>query len=217
MGMEDKLYPNEGLRRRTVPKARASWNEMFGPTKRFKLSNFKRAKSIRICLSVVVAVLLPYVVYYLYSMRPPKFEVRRPSLSDLSEHRKMRGDMSSDLRAKVIGLLEESCELNSFTLLFCHNVFVDDKSLSYPCFMRCSDRLFLSDLKKTETDSEDTIRCVERYANKTETFVRPKYVVLNAVRGLNLDSYIRVPNSTSEACIFQHAESILSGTWLVKT
>ena len=212
------MYPGEvpTMRKRRV-NSKTSWiNETFGPSKKFKMSDFKRAKKIRIVLSVAVALILPYVIYYVYSMRPPKFEVRRPVLADLFEHRKIRGEMSLDLREKVIPLLEESCDLNVYTMLFCHNVFVDDNSLAYPCLMRCVDKLFLYDLDITETDSEDTIRCTERYANKTDTFVRSKYVVLNARRDVNLQAYIRIPNSTSESCVLQHAHAILSGTWLIK-
>lgn len=210
--MEDKLYPGE-VRHRKVKSS--SWTaEMFGPSKTFRMSNFKRTKKIRICLSIAVAVILPYVIYYVYSMRPPKFEIRQPLLSDLSEHRQIRGEMSFELREKIIPLLEESCNLNSYTLLFCHNVYVDDNSLSYPCFVRCIDKLFLYGLTTTETDSDETIRCTERYANQTETFIRPKYVVLNAQRGLDLSPYIRIPNSTSESCVFQHAHAIISGKWL---
>jgi len=211
--MEDNLYPDENnLRQRRRKKSDIS--ELFGPSKLFRLSNFKYAKKIRILLSIAVAIILPYVIYYIYSMRPPKFEVRRPLLSDLSEHRSIRGDMSVELRDKIIPLLEESCSLNGFTLLFCHNVFVDDKSLSYPCFMRCIDKLFLYSIEITETDSDETIRCVERYANKTQTFTRPKYVVINGRRNSSLQAYIRIPNSTSESCVFQHAYAILSGNWL---
>lgn len=217
MSMEDNLYGESGMRHRR--KSENAWSkftgtETFGPSKLFKMSNFKNTKKIRICLSIAVAIILPYVIYCFYSMRPPKFEVRRPVLSDLSEHRQMRGDMSVELRDKVIPLLEESCGLNGYTILFCHNVYVDDNSLAYPCFMRCADALFLYSIVITETDSDETISCVERYANKTQTFTRPKYVVINGRRDSSLQAYIRIPNSTSESCVFQHANAILAGKWL---
>ena len=125
MSMEDNLYGDNVLRQRRSSSRRKenAWSkftgtETFGPSKLFKMSNFKNTKKIRICLSLAVAILLPYIIYYFYSMRPPKFEVRRPLLSDLSEHRQMRGDMSVELREKVVSLLEESCILNGFIYCF---------------------------------------------------------------------------------------------------
>ncbi len=222
MRKRNSVYKNWGID--------ISKNEMFGPAKAFtkkylKGMDYKR-RSWQICsVFLTISILL-----FVFSVSPKHLDIRLPEDKDLLETPMLRGQETSFdfednhfLKQRIIGFMEESCDQfrDSYDILFCHNVVVDDQAFSEPCFMLCKEKDFYANVKVSMTEDSKTVVCTESYATTKQQVQREQYVVLSGERYVKseeasgrMETFTKIPKSGIDICIFQHAVAILSGKWI---
>ena len=204
--------------RRCCKKVDFSQKEMF--TNMMTTKQWKQMKMKRVAINSTAFLILLVVLKVAYDFQPKHYKLVLPQESDLNINPKLRSVSSVveyyDVRNQIHSLLTTYCEQqkNSFDILFCHNIQVNTVPILSPCFMLCDSQEFFYDLEIIETDKKDQITCHESYSTMSKRVKRNKSVLVRGQRGMDLKKFSLMPNSTLQACLYQHADDVSRGKWL---
>ena len=196
---------------------RLNYLDMFG--KSFKKSDLKNIKFCGILTQVVAVLFCLLLVFIFFNFTPDHFKVVLPEESDLSKGPSLRASSniieSHTIRRRVVELLEEHCSLHSdYDILFCHNVHMNSKPIYSPCFMVCETKTFYYNLEVVRTDEVRKLNCFESYSTIEQKRVRDEIVLIRGQKGVELERFSMIPNTTLSSCLLQHANELSRGEWL---
>ena len=143
--------------------------------------------TLRLCSVFLTVCILVFV----FSVSPKHLDIRLPEDKDLLGTPMLRGQETAFdfeenrfFKERVVDFMEESCEQfkDSYDILFCHNVVVNEEPFAEPCFMLCKQKEFYANVKVSMTEDSKTIVCTETYATTKQQVKREQYVVLSGER-----------------------------------
>lgn len=204
--------------RRCCKKVDFSQKEMFSSMMTTK--EWKKMKMKRVAINTTALLVLIIVIKVAYDFQPQHYKLVLPQESDLSINPKLRSVSTVveyyDVRNQIFSTLSTYCEQHkdSYDILFCHNVQINSVPILSPCFMMCKSKEFFYDLEVIETDKKEQVICHESYATMTKRIKRNKSILIRGQTGMELKQFSTMPNSTLQACLYQHANDVSRGKWL---
>lgn len=205
-------------------------SEMFGPAKAFTKKYLKGMDYKRRGWQLCSVFLTVCILVFVFSVSPKHLDIRLPEDKDLLGTPMLRGQETAFdfeenrfFKERVVDFMEESCEQfkDSYDIIFCHNVVVNEEPFAEPCFMLCKQKEFYANVKVSMTEDSKTIVCTETYATTKQQVKREQYVVLSGERHVKqeegtggMEAFTKIPKSGIDICLFQHAVAILSGKWI---
>ena len=181
--------------------------------------DWKQMKIKRLAVNFGGFAVVLFLIKIFYDFQPNHFQMELPKESDLHMNPNLRSQNNIiedyTVRDEVVTLLQIYCEKQTdFDILFCHNVQLNGVPIYSPCFMTCHNKQFYYNLEVIETDERKDIFCIEAYSTMNRKVKRNANALIRGEKGLNLQPFNRLPNSTLEACTFQHADDVSRGKWL---
>lgn len=209
---------------------RVGTSEMFGPAKAFTQKYLKGMDYKRRSWQLCSVLLTLCVLLFVFSVSPKHLDIRLPDDQDLLGTPMLRGqeaifDFEDNrfLKHRIVQFMKESCDQlkDSYDILFCHNVLVNEEPFTEPCFMLCKEKEFYANVKVSMTEDSKTIVCREAYATTKQEVRREQYIVLDGERfeestddASAMERFTKIPKSGIEVCLFQHAVAIVEGKWI---
>lgn len=193
----------------------------FGPSKKDTEKHFKSVDWKRRAWQCGGILFTLAVFLFIFSVSPSHFDVRFPHEKDLIEHTSLRKKANiganSVMRYRLLEFMADHCQIyKDYDILFCMNVLIDTAPLLDNCFMDCATKTFYYNVEIVKTDNNEKITCNERYATMQLKKSRTKHVIVNGLKNISteLQEFKRIPNSTMESCLMQHAVEVVNGVWL---
>ena len=206
-------------KRSSVSSWRDRWKtlDMFG--KGMTIKELKNMKIKGLALKIIAIVVCILLLYIFFSFTPDHFALHLPEEADLAKSPQLRAPNkwieADTVRRHTIQLLEDHCEAHQdFDILFCHNIQLNNVPLFSPCFMLCNTKEFYYNLKVLQTDEVQKIVCVESYSTIEQRVERDKLVLIQGYKGMDLQQFSMIPNTTLSSCLLQHANDVSRGRWV---
>ena len=117
----------------------------------------------------------------------------------------------------VTSMLDYVCHNNNYTVLTNRNILLDESAMKEKYIFFCNSDLFVRSALNARavitSAAKKSVLCREIYAGKEQTIRRYYPFSLKYISSQTFTSKTRVIRDAKETCLWQHAISIVDGSW----